>query len=185
MKINFIRNFKKVLTNKKGQSFPMTIAITLIILLFIVVISEYFRLMIIAQGVRDALQDSVISTVTENYADVYHGVREGYSGGYQPSAETFQESLNYGSIYVRLADVLGMDYANGLIKASSTNELQFELYDLQVTIRNAPFASSDDENSRFEADAQIVLDIPVRFGSSLLPNMVVNVKTTAGYTPIF
>ena len=37
--------------------------------------SEYFRLLIVAQGVRDAVQEAVISTVNDNYDDVYHGVR--------------------------------------------------------------------------------------------------------------
>ena len=33
-----------------------------------------------AAGAREAVEDAVISTVNDNYAGVYHGVREGYSG---------------------------------------------------------------------------------------------------------
>lgn len=148
-------------------------------------ISEYFRLMIVAQGVRDALQDAVISTVVENYADVYHGTREGYSGGYQPSAEEFQESINYGDIYTKLENVLGLEYNNSVYeKNTSDAQLQFKIYGLNVNIRNAQFATADNEN-RFEIDSLIVLEVPVSFGGKLLPNMKINVKTTAGYTPKF
>ncbi len=70
--------------------------------------------MIIAQGVRDAVQDAVISTVNDNYDYVYHGVREGYSGGYQPIADDFEESLDYGGdIYNRLDAILGLRQSGG------------------------------------------------------------------------
>jgi len=89
---------KRILTDKKGSSFPLIVAVTLCLVMIFTGISEYFRLIIIAQGVRDAVQDAVISTVNDNYDDVYHGVREGYSGGYQPIADDFEESLDYGDI---------------------------------------------------------------------------------------
>ena len=73
---------KQILRGKGGEGFPLIIAITLSLVMIFTGISEYFRLMIVAQGVRDAVQAAVISTVVENYDDVYHGVREGYSGAY-------------------------------------------------------------------------------------------------------
>ena len=65
----------------------MAAAVTLALLVIFCGISEYFRLQIIAVGVRDALEDAIISVVNDNYAGVYHGVREGYSGSYQPFGE--------------------------------------------------------------------------------------------------
>ncbi len=78
---------KQILRRKDGAGFPLIIAITLSMVIIFTGISEYFRLMIVAQGVRDAVQAAVISTVVENYDDVYHGIREGYSGAYQPMPE--------------------------------------------------------------------------------------------------
>ena len=75
---------REILRDRKGNGFPLAIAITLALVIIFCGISEYIRLLIIAQGVRDAVQTAVISTVNDNYDDVYHGVREGYSGGYQP-----------------------------------------------------------------------------------------------------
>lgn len=66
--------------DRRGVAFPLIIAIVLVLVMLMCCISEYFRLLIVAQGVRDAVQEAVISTVNDNYDDVYHGVREGYSG---------------------------------------------------------------------------------------------------------
>ena len=77
----------------------MAAAVTLALLVIFCGISEYFRLQIIAVGVRDALEDAIISVVNDNYAGVYHGVREGYSGSYQPFGEdASEETLDTGDV---------------------------------------------------------------------------------------
>lgn len=89
--------------DKSGVSFPLVIGVTLSLLLIFCGVSEYFRLQIIAAGVRDAVEDAIISTVNDNYAGVYHGVREGYSGGYMPYGEgEWEETLDEGDIYARI-----------------------------------------------------------------------------------
>ena len=179
-----IKNLTRILKDKKASSFPFIIAITLSLVIVFCGISEYFRLVIVAQGVRDAVQTAVISTVNDNYDDVYHGVREGYSGAYQPIAEDFEESLDYGDIYDRLDGILGLSYSGGYHeKRASDSKLEFRVWGLNVDIRNAPFASGDQSSARFEADSTIMLEVPVSFGGKLLPPMRINVKTSAGYTP--
>lgn len=181
-----IKNLTRILKDKKASSFPFIIAITLSLVIIFCGISEYFRLVIVAQGVRDAVQTAVISTVNDNYDDVYHGVREGYSGAYQPIAEDFEESLDYGDIYDRLDSILGLSYSGGYHeKRTSDSKLEFRVWGLSVDIRNAPFASGDQSSARFEADSTIMLEVPVSFGGKLLPPMRIKVKTSAGYTPRF
>lgn len=180
------KRIKTVLLDKRGSSFPLIIAVTLSLVIIVAGISEYFRLLIIAQGVRDAVQAAVISTVVENYDDVYHGVREGYSGGYQPMAEDFEEALDYGDIYSRLDRILGLTANGGYHeKYMDDDKLDFKVWNLLVSIRNAPFASGDNPSARFEADCIIMLEVPVSFGGKLLPPMRMKVKTSAGYTPRF
>lgn len=184
--IKLLNKLKLILKDKGGSSFPLIIAVTLALIIIFTGISEYFRLMIIAQGVRDAVQDAVISTVNDNYDDVYHGVREGYSGGYQPVADDFQESLDYGDIYGRLDNILGLNQSGGYhIKSTTDNKMEFRIWDLDVVIRNAPIASGDISNSRFKIDSTIMLEVPVSFGGKLLPSMKIRIKTSAGYTPKF
>ena len=85
-----MNKLRQILKDQRGVAFPLIIAIVLVLVMLMCCISEYFRLLIVAQGVRDAVQEAVISTVNDNYDDVYHGVREGYSGAYQPLAETLR-----------------------------------------------------------------------------------------------
>ena len=132
------------------------------------------------------MQTAVISTVNDNYDDVYHGVREGYSGAYQPMADDFEESLDYSDIYERLDNILGLSYSGGYHeKRTSDSKLEFKVWDLNVDIRNAPIARGDTASARFEADSTIMLEVPVSFGGKLLPAMRIKVKTSAGYTPRF
>ena len=72
----------KRMKDKSGNTLPLACAIVISLLLISSIIMEYTRLTIIANGVRDALQASVISVSVQNYDDTYNGLREGYSGGY-------------------------------------------------------------------------------------------------------
>lgn len=181
-----VKKVWNVLRHNKGSGFPLAVAVTLCLVMIFSGISEYFRLMIVAQGVRDALQDAVISTVSDNYDDVYHGVREGYSGGYQPIASVFEESIDYGDIYERLDTILGLEQSDGEhMKQDREGNLQFKIWDLEMDIRNAPLARGDTAGQRFEVDSTIMLEVPVSFAGKLLPSMKIRVKNSAGYTPKF
>lgn len=75
----------------------------------------------------------MISTVNDNYDDVYHGVREGYSGAYQPLAGDFEESLDYGDIYGRLDDILGLTYRGGYhTQYTEDGGMEFRVWGLDV-----------------------------------------------------
>ena len=177
-----MNRLRQILKDRRGVAFPLIIAIVLVLVMLMCCISEYFRLLIVAQGVRDAVQEAVISTVNDNYDDVYHGVREGYSGAYQPLAGDFEESLDYGDIYGRLDDILGLTYRGGYhTQYTEDGGMEFRVWGLDVEIRNAPFASGDSAGDRFVADCEIELEVPVSFGGELLPPMRMTVKVSAGY----
>lgn len=180
---------RKLLKEKRAASFPMTIGIVLALIILLCGISEYFRLQIIAAGVRDAVEDAVISTVNDHYAGVYHGAREGYSGSYVPFGEgEWEEDLNEGDIYAYLDDTIGTKLTGGRhVKfAGDGTEMEYAIDYLNVTIRNAPLAPSDPSSvQRFEADAVIRLEVPVRFGGRILPSMWITLKVQAGYTEVF
>lgn len=93
---------KKILRDQAGNSTPMTIALILSLLLFICAMAEFFRLGLIIQGVRDGLQQSIITVATTNYDETYNGLREGYSGGFVLSGGSWQENLDYDDVYYRL-----------------------------------------------------------------------------------
>ena len=184
------RKIRNILKSEQAASFPMTIGIVLALIILLCGISEYFRLQVIAAGVREAVDDAIISTVNDNYAGVYHGVREGYSGNYMPfGTEGWEETLDVGDIYGYLDDTIGTTLQGGRhVKYGDdgNQELEFAIDRLDVTIRNAPLAPSDPENAqRFEADALVRLEVPVRFGGRLLPSMFITLKVQAGYIEVF
>lgn len=114
----------------------MAVASALVVLFLFCGISEYARLNLIAAGVRDAVQEAILSTVNDNYDDVYHGVREGYSGGYYPSGGGWDESLDYGDVYGFLDNLLGMeDYGSYHVKlVDGGRKEEYRISDLDVTI---------------------------------------------------
>lgn len=184
------RKIRNILKSERAASFPMMIGIVLTLIILLCGISEYFRLQVIAAGVREAVEDAIISTVNDNYAGVYHGVREGYSGNYMPfGTEGWEETLDVGDIYGYLDDTIGTTFQGGRhVKYGDdgNQELEFAIDRLDVTIRNAPLAPSDPENAqRFEADALVRLEVPVRFGGRLLPSMFITLKVQAGYIEVF
>jgi hypothetical protein len=175
-----------ILKSKRGSSFPLVVAITLALVIVFCGISESIRLMIVAQGVRDAVQSAVISTINDNYTNVYHGVREGYSGAYQPSASDFQENMNYGDIYGRLDQLLGLRQENGYHVKYAGDNIEFRLSNLSVDLDNMPLAPASPDNSKgLLADAVIRLEVPMTFGGNTLPPMTINLRVKAKYMPIF
>lgn len=175
-----------ILRSKRGSSFPLVVAVTLALVIVFCGISEYIRLMIVAQGVRDAVQSAVISTINDNYDNVYHGVREGYSGAYRPSAVDFEESLDYGDIYSRLDQLLGLRQENGYHVKYAGDDMEYKLSGLSVDLDNMPLAPTSPDNSRgLLADALIRLEVPVSFGGKTLRPMVINLRVKAKYMPIF
>jgi hypothetical protein len=171
----------KVLKNKDGNVAIQACVIILCLLLVFTVISEYLRLQIIAKGVRDAVQTSVISVAIQNYNEVYNGLREGYSGGYELDvSDTWVSRVDEGSVLLELSNSLGLvggeKYNNGVV--------EFEITDLYINITNVPLAPGNNDE-RFESEVWLTLEVPISFGWEDLPPMSIRMKVNAGYTPKF
>jgi hypothetical protein len=177
---------KRILRSKSGNSYPLTVAKVLAILIIACACFEYMRLMIIAQGVRDAVQSSIISVSTGTYSDVYASLREGYSGGYVNDGSGFNEKINTGDVYARLDSLLGLKNENGHHVKYAGDLMEYRVSGLTVNVINAPFAPSDREAAqKFLAEATIHLEVPLSFGWSALPSMKITLKVKAGWTPKF
>ena len=174
----------QLLKGKRGDGFPLTIAVTLCLLLIICGVSEYFRLTIIAQGVRDAVQQTVISTINDNFDDVYHAVREGYAAGYSPTDdESWVESIDTGNIYAQLAVTLGLTSTGDGYACYAGDKLEYTISDLNVTLSNNGLASGESEG--YLADASLSLEVPSSFAGRLLPPLRMLLKVQAKYIPKF
>ena len=180
----YMIRLKRILKDKEGLSTPLFVALILVFLLIICAASEYFRLITIAQGVRDALQSSVISVSTGNYDDTYPALREGYSGGYTYFDDSWDESLDYGDIYDHLDTLLGLRQQSGWHIKEQGGAYEFRIRSLDVEIINTPFTPGN-TNDNFEADASVWLEVPLSFGWGHLPPLTMEVRTRAGYHPKF
>ena len=184
--VNMIILFRgKVLVrDKSGNSTPTIIALIFGLLFLICAVSEFFRLMIITQGVRDGLQQAVISVATTNYDETYRALREGYSGGYRLAEGRWVEDLDYDDVYYRLDSLMGTERDGGYHVKMLDSGYEYRLSGLRVEITNTGLApGSASEN--FEVDAWITIEIPMSFGWGIVPPLTMELRTRAAYMPKF
>lgn len=179
-----MKQIRKILKDKSAESTPMIIAVVLCILLMACAMAEFFRLGIIVQGVRDTLQSSVISVATNNYDEVYNGLREGYSGGYKLSGNSWQTSLDYYDVYGRMDSVLGTQSTGVYHVKENPDGYEYRYNNLAIHIDNTALTPGN-ANTNFEADVSVNLEIPLSFGWDLVPPLRMEVKTKAAYMPKF
>lgn len=179
-----MKKIRQIYRDRKGMSYLMTIAMILALLIVLCALAEYFRLSVIAYGVRSALQESVISVATGNYNEVYDGLREGYSGGYYMTGDSWEENLDYGDIYTQLDRLLGT-YPDGNYHVKwQGNGYEYRITNMSVAIQNAAFAQGN-ASRNLEADASVLLEIPLSFGWETLPPVHMTIRTKAAYMPKF
>lgn len=176
----------KRIENKNGNAIPLACVLVISLLLVSSTIMEYIRLTVIVNGIREALQASIISVSTQNYGKVYNGLREGYSGGYDKViGGGWKERLDYGEIYSELDRILGLN-GNHTKITGVQNHIEYSLSGLLVNIINSPFAPANTYSAnKFTADAKINVRLPLSFGWGILPPISLTIKTTAGYIPKF
>lgn len=175
---------RKMLCTRSGEGYPMVIAVTLCLLMLFMVIAEYFRVTIIVQGVRDAVQQAVIATVNENYDDVYHSVREGYAAGWFPEEDgEWFESIDTGDIYGNLSALLGLTTDGENYTKYVDDALEYTLSDLSVHISNNGLASGQSEG--YLATATLHLEVPISFAGKILTPASLDLRVDAKYVPKF
>lgn len=170
-----------ILKNKDGNAVLYACVIVICLLLLFSVISEYLRLQIIAKGVRDAVQSSVISVAIENYDDVYNGLREGYSGGYELDyKDEWNARVDTGSVLSNLSNSLGL--IGG--RKYSDSRLEYTISELEINIINTALAPTGNAQ-KFESEVWLTLEVPLSFGWEHLTPLKIRMKVNAGYTPKF
>ena len=157
-----------------GEGTPLILAIVLVLLMLFCTVAEFSRVWIIAQGVKEAAQQAVISTINDNYDDVYHAVREGYAAGWYPDGTgRWDESVDTGDVYGQLASTLGLEHTSGGYQKISNGNVEYTISGLSVELSNNAAA------------VEIRLEVPVRFLGNLLPAAEMTLHTEAKYVPVF
>lgn len=183
MEIGATRKISWLLHDKKGNMIPLAVAVAIVMLFIILGTSEYMRIMITAAGIRDATESAVISVINDNYAEVYHSVREGYAAGYEPEGEGFAASVDYGDVYGRLCYLLGLqEDGSGFLRINNGGEREYRISELNVYLPNTGLASG---SGTYYAEATLKVEVPVRFGGKIVSNMTINLRGKAAYREKF
>ena len=143
--------FKK----RRGEGTPMIVAIVLVLLMLFCAIAEYSRIWIISQGVKEATQQAVLSTVNDNYDDVY----------------------------AQLSRILGLSNDGESYMKYAEGQMEFSISDLTVEIQNNALASG--QSAGYTAVAELELTVPVRFMGVDFPAAEMTLHTEAKYIPLF
>lgn len=149
-----------------GEGTPMILAIVLVLLMLFCTVAEFSRVWIIAQGVKEAAQQAVISTINDNYDDVYHAVREGYAAGWYPDGTgRWDESVDTGDVYGQLASTLGLENTGSGYQKISNGNVEYTISGLSVELSNNALSSG--QSKGYTAAVEIRLEVPVRFLGNL------------------
>ena len=176
----------KILSDKSGSSAPLTLAVVLVVMMMSCTVFEYMRLVVIASGVRDAVQAAMIDVATENWDDAYNGLREGYSGGYTLSGTNWVVRLDAGNVYSRLESTLGVKKESGKYVKYTGPDVEYTLSGLSVSMQNAPLAPTDTGGiSQLSATGTVDVEVPLSFGWGHLPPLKFTMKLKGGFTPKF
>lgn len=177
---------KKLIKDKSGTSTLLILAIVLICIILTTTAFEYMRLLIIAEGVKEAAQEAVIDAATQNWDEAYAGLREGYSGGYRLTGSGWNRHLSNGNIYKRLAELLGLNYESRYYVKEAGSTIEYRIYGLSVTVDNAPLAPSNTSGiSQLTVTGTITVEVPLSFGWEHLPPMKMTMQFKAVYVPKF
>lgn len=170
--------------NRSGEGTPMILAIVLVLLMLFCIVAEYSRVWLIAQGVKEVTQQAVLSTVNDNYNDVYHAVREGYAAGWFPDdSGGWEESVDEGDVYAQLSAILGLSSDGERYVKFADGQEEYRVSDLSVKVSNNAIASGKSDG--YTATAELKLEVPVRFLGRLFPAAQMTLRVEGKYVPIF
>lgn len=170
---------------KKASSAVSAAVISIVIVMIMSVIFEYMKLLIISNGVKDAVQSAVVSSVVSNYDDAYSQLREGYSGGYVYTDTGFDESIDTGDVMERLDMLLGLsDEGTKHTKYTESGYAEYSLSNLRVQYENTTLAQGNaDKNLNITAFVDI--EMKMHFSGHELPPVKYTIKVMAEYMPKF
>ena len=180
-----MEKLKKLFKSKSGSAAILSVVILLVMLMLFTMVVEYLRIKTISKGIRDSLESSVISVVIQNWDNNFESLRQGYSGGYDldETSNNWDVDIDEGAVFNNLGNALGLSSWGNVYYKFAGDELEYYLYDLDVTVINARFRG--DDNDLFKATVEIILEVPFKFGWGHVPNIKVPLKLNAKFTPKF
>ena len=171
--------------SRRGSGLIAAAAVFFAILVLASVFLEYSRLQSTERDVRDAVQAAVTETCEEQYANLYDGVREGYSGGYRKAGRNWSESLSPADVYARLDTSLGTRKDGSAHVKYAGTDVNYRLSGLSAQITNAPFAPGGKNTGQLACTAEIDLQMPLMVRLGNITPLHGRITVESGYIPKF
>ncbi|OCN01012.1 hypothetical protein A7X67_01510 [Clostridium sp. W14A] len=168
-----------ILKDRQGSMVVWAPVLMVVFLGLFTAISQYSLLNTISSASRDAVQAAITQVCTDNANPVYTGVRDGYSGGYKLENTSWTPDVGSSDILSKIDAKLGT--SDGVKTSDGT--LIYKITDLSVSMDNAPLAPSDPDGAeQLTGTATYTLTVPLSFGWSALPPMVIHPTVKSGYS---
>lgn len=177
---------------KTDPGISSTLAVVLILALLILFtgVYEYLRMVAIVEQVDQAVELSVQGVASENWENIYQGVREGYAGTYSKGKLTdeWEEVMNKDQILEQLKSMIDFQTESGTwVKRDEQGNVMFTLKPKETTVKILNTSISADEGEALLVETTNTISIPWVFLDSVYdaPPVEIKRKTVCGYTPRF
>ena len=180
--MKYFHRIRKKLVDTSGGITPLLAGIVILVIFLSGAIYEFMSCFVIAQGVRDAMQNEANNASTENYYNAYDGERCGNSGAYIVDEDgNWTDNSDDGYIENSIDDLLDLIDDDGEHVKWDSGDQQYSISDFSVSVDNPPLASS---SNNFKISVRYTLKIfVVVFGISM--PITVPQSVIAGFTPKF
>lgn len=176
---------KRFRADRKGSGMILAVGLTILLFAVSTAVIESLRMNSMAEKIRSEVQAATVECSTEQYADIYNGIREGYSGGYTLSGGRWSEDLSAADIYARIDTDAGTTQdGDGIVKYAGTS-VDYRLFGLSAQITNAPFAPDGTSTDQLTCTADVDVEVPLLLHWDGIPPMRSHIVVKGGYSPKF
>ena len=146
------------------------------------VIMETLRVTSIIFKVKDAMNESCVYVLNENYDDIYKSIRDGYTGAYKTNGKnSFSDYRDYADVVSRLVDILAVETdGSEYVKLNDEEDtMYYKFYDVSVTLTNTGLRG---QQRMYCIDMYLKLDVPMQLMMINFP-ITLNLHSSSIWTP--
>ena len=180
------KRIENKLKEERGTSMTLiNISFILVILLFVILIFTMTTLFTLMIQSRRLIEEAVVRTIQNNYANVYHTSRESYSGGYLPNRSGFSENviITNENVYSTLENNMGLSYLGNktYARAGRNENSLYKIKNINLSIINQKIGSG---TQNFTSNVGYTFVFPIKI-FNYKKEMEVDMKVKAKYTGKF
>lgn len=182
--MKFVGRIHRKGQERRGDVLVQGMVWLLLTFVLFVLIMEFTRIQIISVGIRDAVEQAVTSVAINNAYNSYNGVREGNSGAYKMTNDSWRENISTIDVQNKLISLLKLHSKNGVfMKPNPEGEgYEFKISNLNVTPSNAEFASNL-QKAKYRATCTV--EIPLSLGFEAFGSVTIQMEHKSIYIALF